>query len=149
MPAEKIPHITCEHLQKIKSEGGPDHSVVDLRDPIEFDAGHIEGSHNVPRRELKENIENVVPHKSRKVVVVVGPTQGSEIEHIHEELAAMGYEEIEFLSGGFDRWCEISLPSVDEVLGEETPEEAGAVREEDAGDGYEGEDPEEENEPLY
>ncbi len=147
MPDKEIPHITCEHLKKIRGEGGPDHAVVDVRDTLEYDAGHIEGSHNIPRKELKSNIESVIPHKSHKVIVVVGPTLEGEIEHIHDELTGMGYEEVEFLAGGFDRWCEISLPSVDEVTGEATPEELGM-----RGDGsadYEGEDPEEDNEPLY
>jgi rhodanese-related sulfurtransferase len=143
---EKVSQITCEHLIKIKEEGGPDHAVIDLRDTLEFDAGHIDGSLNIPRRELKDNIENVVPHKSHRVVVIVGATEQSEIEFIRQELVEMGYEHVEFLAGGFDRWCEIALPSIDEVIDEATPEEAGMT-----GDGvndYEGDDPEEENEPL-
>ncbi|MBU0625470.1 rhodanese-like domain-containing protein [Patescibacteria group bacterium] len=143
-----IPHITCEHLQKIKTEGGAEHEVVDLRDPVEFDAGHIEGSFNVPRRELKTNIENLVPHRSHKVIVVVGPTHQAEIEYIYEELKELGYEQVEFLAGGFDRWCEISLPSVDDVLSEMTPEEMGRGTGGVEEDAYEGLDPEEDNEPL-
>jgi len=143
----KLSHITCEHLQKIKSEDGLDHAVVDLRDTVEFDAGHIEGSHNVPRRELKDNIENVVPHKSHHVIVIVGPTHESELELIHDELTEVGYEKVEFLAGGFDKWCEISMPNVDDVTGgPQTPEEAGQRG--DGSDDYEGEDPEEENEPM-
>jgi rhodanese-related sulfurtransferase len=147
MSEKEIPHITCEHLQKIKSEDGPDHAVIDLRDTLEYDAGHIEGSHNIPRKELRNNIESVVPHKSHKVIVVVGPTLESEIQFIHDELIEMGYEEVEFLAGGFDKWCEISLPSIDDVIEEPTPEEAGARS--DGSDDYEGDDPDEENEPLY
>ncbi|MFH1047161.1 MAG: rhodanese-like domain-containing protein [Patescibacteria group bacterium] len=146
--------ITCEHLQKIREEGGPDHAIVDLRDTIEFDAAHIEGSYNVPRRELKANIENVVPHKSHRVIVIVGPMHEAEIEFIREELLEIGYEQVEFLAGGFDKWCEISMPSVDDVLDEPLlPEElpGGESLEEDdvvSDDSYEGHDPEEENEPL-
>lgn len=151
MPKKKIPHITCEHLQKIRGQSEPQHAIIDLRDPVEFDAGHIEGSFNVPRRELQANIENVVPHKSHKVVVVVGPTHEAEIEFIHQELTEMGYGEVEFLAGGFDKWCEISMPSVEDVTGEATPEEQGFVQSEEEAveDSYEGEDPEEKNEPLY
>ena len=145
-----ISHITCEHLQKIKAGKDAEHAVIDLRDPVEFDAGHIDGSFNVPRRELKTNIENVVPHKSHRVIVVVGPTQHSEIEFIYGELKEMGYDQVEFLAGGFDKWCEISLPSVEDVAEEPTPEEQGFVSsEEESDDTYEGKDPEEENEPLY
>jgi len=143
---KKIPHITCEHLQEIKQDNGPNHAVIDVRDTTEFDAGHIEGSHNVPRRELTKNIESVVPHKSHRVIVVVGVTEEPEINFIHDELIEMGYETVEFLAGGFDKWCEISMPSVDDVLSDQTPEEAGMRG--DGSDDYEGEDLEEENEPL-
>ncbi len=144
--SNKIPHITCEHLQEIKEEDGPDHAVIDVRDTTEFDAGHIEGSHNVPRRELTKNIESVVPHKLHRVIVVVGITEEPEIEYIHDELTQLGYESVEFLAGGFDKWCEIAMPTVEDVLGEETPEEAGMRG--DGTDDYEGEDLEEKNEPL-
>lgn len=144
----EIPHITCEHLATLNEAEEPAHTVVDLRDPLEFDSGHIEGSVNVPRKELITNIESVIPHVAHHVIVVVGAQHESEIEAIHEELKEMGYEKVEFLSGGFDRWCEISMPSIDDITGEETPEERGFVRREDEEDSYEGDDAEEENEPL-
>ncbi|MFH2063306.1 MAG: rhodanese-like domain-containing protein [bacterium] len=148
MEKDSIPHITCEHLQKIKSEPeGNMHLVVDLRDPLEYDAGHIEGSKNIPRRELVSNIQSVVPDKTHRVIVVVGPTLESEIQSIHEDLTGLGYSQVEFLSGGFDRWCEISMPSVDDVLDDTGSEEVGSSSVEDE-DPYEGEDLEEENEPL-
>ncbi|HCC22337.1 hypothetical protein A2480_00075 [Candidatus Uhrbacteria bacterium RIFOXYC2_FULL_47_19] len=150
MEKNHISHITCEHLLTIKKQPQPtEHVVLDLRDPLEYDAGHIEGSKNVPRRELVTNIGSVVPDKAHHIIVVVGPTLESEIETIHDDLAELGYEKVEFLAGGFDRWCEISMPAVDDVLGGEvTPEEAGAVSKDEEPDLYEGEDLEETNEPL-
>ena len=139
-----IPHITCEHLAKLK-EGELEHVIVDLRDRLEFESGHIEGSLNVPRSELKTNIHTVVPDKKSKVVVIVGPTQEPDIQSVHETLTELGYDNAEFLAGGFDRWCEIAPIELEDSITELTPEERGG-----GGDaGEEDLDPHKsENEPL-
>ena len=124
-----VPHITCEHLQTLKSDE-MEHIVVDLRDYQEYEAGHIAGAKSCPRRELADNIGNVVPDREHKVVVIIGPTQEEEIERIHGELAALGYPNVEFLAGGFDRWCEIAPLEIEPELLETTPEEDGFVGEE-------------------
>ncbi|MDD5251895.1 MAG: rhodanese-like domain-containing protein [Patescibacteria group bacterium] len=129
MPLQEIPHITCEHLRKLRADEG-EHVVVDLRDPLEFEAGHIQGSVNVPQRELTTNIDAFVPKKEHKVIVVIGPTQHTDIEKIHEELDGLGYKKVEFLAGGFDRWCEIAPLEVEPDLTDLTPEEEGFVGDE-------------------
>ena len=149
MPEEnKAPHITCEHLLELEGSNEPEHVVIDLRDPLEYDSGHIKGSHNVPRRELKNNLHNVVPEKGARVIVVVGPTHEEEIDSIHETLAELGYKRIEFLAGGFDRYCEIADLELDEADSEMTPEEMGFVGhgegEDDSSDPHASE-----NEPLF
>lgn len=145
--SEKISHITCEHLLKLEGTGEPEHVVIDLRDPVEFDAGHIKDSHNIPRRELAHNIDAIVPDKGKRVIVVVGPTMEDELDDIQEKLGGLGYGHVEFLAGGFDRYCEIADLDLDEGENEMTPEEMGYV-----GDGEnddEGADPySSENEPL-
>jgi rhodanese-related sulfurtransferase len=143
--ADHIPHITCEHFLKIDKLKEPEHVVIDLRDTIEFDAGHIEGSKNVPRRELHDILPNVIPEKHTRVIAVIGPTHGSEIDSVYEDIKALGYEKVEFLAGGFDKYCEIAnIEAPDE--GELTPEEMGFTGDELEDEGA---DPDhEENEPL-
>ncbi|KPJ84721.1 hypothetical protein AMJ57_05635 [Parcubacteria bacterium SG8_24] len=126
MGRDEIPHITCEHLATLK-KGELEHVVVDLRDRVEFESGHILGSLNIPRHELEKNIDSLIPDKELKVVVIVGPTHESAIEDIHEKLHGLGYRNVEFLAGGFDRWCEIAPLEVDELAEEKTPEELGFV----------------------
>jgi rhodanese-related sulfurtransferase len=148
MSKEHVPHVTCEHLLKLELAGAKnkekEHVVLDLRDTIEFESGHIEGSLNIPRNELAVNIESVVPEKKSRVIVVVGPTHEEDIETIHEELKGLGYPSVEFLAGGFDKYCEIAQIEV-EGLDEATPEEAGAVGDELTEIDPEGQD----NEPIY
>lgn len=144
MSDKEIKQITCEHLQKLRA-GEEEHVVLDLRDFNEFEAGHIKGSHSLPRKELKSNIVNIVPDKGHKVVVIVGPTESDDIAKIHQELAELGYGQVEFLAEGFDRFCEIAPLEIEPDLVELTPEEEGFT-----GEGLTDIDPEgEDNEPLY
>jgi len=123
-----VPHITCEHLQTLK-DSDLEHVVIDLRDFIEYEAGHIRGAKSCPAKELSTNIGNVVPDKEHKVVVIIGPTQDVDIEKVHQELDDLGYKNVEVLAGGFDRWCEIAPLEIEPELIERTPEEQGFVGE--------------------
>lgn len=146
MPKREIPHITCDHLVTLHGKPEKEHVVVDLRDRIEYEAGHIKDSLNVPIKELETNIETVLPEKKKKVVVVVGPTQEADVHEVQDILNELGYSDVEFLNGGFDRWCEIAPLEIEEGLLEMTPEEEGAIGR--AGE-REDEDPRENDEPLY
>ncbi len=150
MGKERIPHVTCEHLLKLELQGEKskekEHVVLDLRDTLEYESGHIEGSVNVPRKELVTNIHAVIPDKAARVVVIVGPTHEEDIEKIHDELKEMGYVSLEFLAGGFDKYCEIA--AIDAGTGEDEviPEEVASG----TGDELTDIDPEShDNEPLY
>lgn len=130
MSAQPPKHVTCEHLFSIHNGKDPEnreHVIIDMRERSEFESGHIEGSHHVPHREM-ENVESLVPEKSQKVIVVLGPTQEKEMEKINAQLHEMGYGNAEFLAGGIDSWCEIADVELGDVLnGDTTPEERGMV----------------------
>ena len=141
-----VPHITCKHLLDLHGRERKEHIVVDLRDVVEYDAGHIKGSVNIPRKELSSNIHTLVPEKEKRVIAIVGLTDPNELTKIKSELAELGYGNVEFLAGGFDEWCEIAPLEVEPELLEMTPEEEGAV-----GRGLESEEenPNDENQPMY
>ncbi|HTM68652.1 MAG TPA: rhodanese-like domain-containing protein [Candidatus Binatia bacterium] len=125
MSHQGLPHITCEHLLKLHGSDKREHVVLDLRDALEFESGHIKDSLNIPKRELATNIGNLLPDKEKRVIVIVGPTQEPDLAAIGEELKTLGYKNIEFLAGGFDQWCEIAPLEIEPDLLEQTPEEAG------------------------
>ena len=125
---EDLPTVTCEDLVGMhKGKDAKEHVIVDVRDTLEFDAGHIKDSINVPRKELQTNLESLVPDKDRRVIVIVGPTQEPELKAIHDTLAAVGYANVKFLAGGFDQFCEIAPLELEPDLIELTPEESGFV----------------------
>jgi len=144
MPQRDLSRITCEHLLKLRKDD-LEHLIVDIRDHADFETGHIAGSLHVPHKELTTNLPNLIEDKGKKMIVVVGPTQEAEAEAIHETLAGLGYKNIEFLTGGFDRWCEIAPMEIEPDLTEATPEEKGFT-----GDEMSHIDPEEaDNDPLF
>ncbi len=120
-----IPRITCEHLSTLEKKGAKEHVILDLRDFNEYEAGHIKGSLSLPRRELDANIRSVVQERTKKVIVIVGPTQEQEIAEVFAALKKHGYQDVEFLAGGFDAWCEIAPIEIEPDLTELTPEEEG------------------------
>lgn len=125
MTDQGIPHITCEHLLKLHGNEKKEHVVLDLRDRLEYESGHIKDSLNIPRRELETNIGNLLPNKDQRVIAIVGPTQEGDLKAIKDSLASLGYGNVEFLAGGFDQWCEIAPLEIEPDLLEQTPEEAG------------------------
>lgn len=147
MPNKNVPHITCEHLLTLHAMEQRPHVVVDLRDRLEWESGHIKGSLNIPRKEIETNIETLLSDKTKKVVVIVGPTQEDDIHEVHNILDALGYKDVEFLAGGIDRFCELAPLEIEEELLEMTPEERGGgnVGDEDAQIDPEASD----NEPLF
>ena len=141
-----IPHITCEHLLKLHGSDKKEHVVLDVRDRLEYEAGHIKESLNIPKRELETNIESLLPEKAAKVIVIIGPTHEADIASIHATLEKLGYSNVEFLAGGFDQWCEIAPLEIEPELLEKTPEEMGFTGHEP---GEENLDPhQEEDEPI-
>ena len=52
--------VTMEQLKNMQKEGT---TVVDVRSPLEYKEGHIEGAILIPEYELKTNIENIIPNK--------------------------------------------------------------------------------------
>lgn len=145
MPAE-ISRITCAHLASLQAKKEKEHMVVDLRDVIEYESGHIKGSVNCPRREIETNLPSLIPDTAKKIIVIVGPTQEKEIESVQATLMELGYGDVEFLAEGFDEFCEIAPLEIEPDLVELTPEEEGVVG---AGEDAEPNDPHvEEDEPL-
>lgn len=120
-----IPHITCEHFLKLQQTPEKEHVVLDIRDNADFDTGHILGSLHIPHKELDVNIHTLIPEKNKKVIVIVGPTQEQDIEKVHAQLVALGYTNVEFLAGGFDKYCDIAPVEIEPELLLGTPEEKG------------------------
>lgn len=82
-------------------------TVVDVREPSEYEAGHIESSVHLPLGTLREDITEVVADKGRPIVVycATGARSGVGAAVLRE----MGYESVSNLDGGFEGWKDAGL----------------------------------------
>ena len=87
---------------------------VDVREPDEWEEGHIPGAIYVTRGRLESRIEGLVPDKGRPLVVYCA--SGSRSAFAAKALGEMGYEDVASLAGGFADWkrngFDITIPRV-------------------------------------
>jgi molybdopterin/thiamine biosynthesis adenylyltransferase/rhodanese-related sulfurtransferase len=76
--------------------------LVDVREKIEWNEGHIPGAIHVPRGYLESQIEEAVSDKSKKVILYCAG--GVRSLMAGTTLQQMGYKDVVSMSGGFGRW---------------------------------------------
>jgi sulfur-carrier protein adenylyltransferase/sulfurtransferase len=85
---------------------------VDVREPDEWDEGHIPGAVYTGRGRLEQRVEGLVPDKSRPLVVYC--SGGSRSAFATKTLMELGYEDVVNLDGGFADWkrngFEVTIP---------------------------------------
>ncbi|MCB1790792.1 MAG: rhodanese-like domain-containing protein [Gammaproteobacteria bacterium] len=100
-------------------EQNPDLLIVDVREPYEFDAMHIEGSLNVPRGILESACEwdyeetepELVRAREREVIVVCRSGYRSVLAAHSMQL--LGYIHVASLKTGLRGWKDYEQPLVD------------------------------------
>jgi rhodanese-related sulfurtransferase len=103
--------IGVEDLNALLAE--QDVILLDVRQPDEYAAGHLEGSFNVPLREVTQNL-NLLPDTDATIVVIC--KVGGRSMLASTVLQLLGYQNIKVLSGGFDAWAAADMPSVPEAF---------------------------------
>ncbi|HEX2427474.1 MAG TPA: molybdopterin-synthase adenylyltransferase MoeB [Gaiellaceae bacterium] len=95
-------------------ESSDDSLFVDVREPDEWDEGHIPGAIYTGRGRLEQRIEGLVPDKGRPLVVYC--SAGSRSAFAAKALEELGYENVVNLAGGFSDWkrngFEVTIPRV-------------------------------------
>jgi molybdopterin/thiamine biosynthesis adenylyltransferase/rhodanese-related sulfurtransferase len=91
---------TVEAHARLRSTSGP--LFVDVREPDEWEEGHIPGAVYVARGRLESQIEGLVPDKSRPLVVYC--SVGARSAFATKVLLEMGYDDVVNLDGGFVDW---------------------------------------------
>ena len=80
---------------------------LDVREPYEWDSGHLEGSLHIPIGQIAERVDEL--DSSRKVVVVCQVGQRSEL--VANWLSEQGFD-AHNLEGGLVAWMGAGLPLV-------------------------------------
>lgn len=94
-------------LHSLQWEEMPDSDsvLVDVREPAEFAAGHVEGSVNLPLSQLRQRMHELP--RNRRIAVYCGVGQRS--YYAMRMLTQHGFE-VDSLSGGFTTYSSIPLP---------------------------------------
>lgn len=74
--------------------------LIDVREPQEFERGHILGARNIPVTQLKQRLIELRPDKP-VYLYCQGNTRSSRAAHM---LYKKGFKDINQLKGGFKNW---------------------------------------------
>jgi len=94
--------------------------VIDVREPAEFETGHIPGSINIPRGVLEFQVDAhpavahvsdpALSHKERALVVVCRTGGRAALSALN--LQRLGFADVRSIAGGVVAWGEAGLPLV-------------------------------------
>ncbi len=87
--------------------------LLDVRQPEEYAAGHLEGAFNVPLREVAKNLD-LLPDKTASIVVIC--MGGGRATLAATSLEILGYDNVKILKGGYDAWVGAELPTTTDVF---------------------------------
>jgi rhodanese-related sulfurtransferase len=91
-----------------KQNAGEEVFVLDVREPAEYQAGHIEGSVNVPIRTLVGNLSKLPANKGTSIAVVC--KSGVRAAYATISLKLFGYTNVKDIAGGMLAWEKDGLP---------------------------------------
>ena len=98
----EIDTATAEsRIAEAKGSGSP-LTVLDVREPDEFDQGALPGAVHIPRGHLESQIENRVADKSTPIVAYCAG--GTRSAFAAKTLQDLGYTDVVSVIGGFGKW---------------------------------------------
>lgn len=100
----RITEVTPAQAIAAATAAAADTAIVflDVREPNEWNLGHIPGAVHIPRGQLEGRVESVIDRDKHIVVYCAG---GSRSALATDTLKQMGYDNAESLQGGFGAWA--------------------------------------------
>jgi rhodanese-related sulfurtransferase len=121
MMQEALASVEAISAQDVKErlESGEVDLVVDVREPKEWDGGHVPGAINVPRGMLELRADPESPatdptlsaNKDARVIVYCLKAPGARSVLAAQTLGNMGYSNVAAMRGGFEEWRGEGLPA--------------------------------------
>ena len=121
MMQEALASVEAVSAQDVREglEGGQVDLVIDVREPKEWERGHLPGAINVPRGmlELRADPESPVTDpalsadKDARVIVYCTKAPGARSAFAAQTLGTMGYSNVAVLRGGLEEWQAEGLPA--------------------------------------
>jgi hydroxyacylglutathione hydrolase len=101
---QRIPSITLAELRRRLERDGL--MVLDVRDPGEWNAGHIPGSRNIPVGRLEQRLRDL----PRRGTMVVHCQTGPRAALAASLLRARGFSDVQLFVSGFAEWRAAAQP---------------------------------------
>lgn len=80
--------------------------LIDLREPDEYAAGHLQGAVNIPRGLLEFKMSGSPELSARNLDIVVYCKTSGRAALAANTLHEMGYLKVKSIAGGFDAWVQ-------------------------------------------
>ncbi|HET8774934.1 MAG TPA: molybdopterin-synthase adenylyltransferase MoeB [Thermoanaerobaculia bacterium] len=106
-PVQKTDITPTELSQRLA--GGEDLVLIDVREPYEWNAGHIEGATHIPMNQVPERLAEIPKDKEVVMICRSGGRSGHVQQHL---LGAQGYTRVLNMTGGMQRWAREVDPSI-------------------------------------
>jgi rhodanese-related sulfurtransferase len=74
--------------------------LIDVREPNEFEGGHILGARNIPMSQMKTRMKEIRPDLPVYLYCQSGMRSGRAAQFLHRK----GYKQLTQLQGGFKKW---------------------------------------------
>jgi rhodanese-related sulfurtransferase len=97
--------ITAEELKGLASTV----TLLDVREPWEFQIARIEGSKHIPMGDVPSRVHQELDPDARIVVVCHHGVRSLKVTHW---LRQQGFENVQSLAGGIDRWSRTIDPKI-------------------------------------
>lgn len=112
---KQIREISAEDAEKRIADGAV---VLDVREPDEYQAGHLPDAINIPRGILEIKVPEHPAIEGTDTPICVCCGSGGRAALSAARLQEMGYTKVTSIAGGFKGWCDssrpIAAPSADE-----------------------------------
>lgn len=85
--------------------------LIDVREPGEFEEGHVPGAMNIPRGmlEFKMSQDEKLADRNRSILVYCKTSGRAALSAA--ALQSLGYACVHSIAGGFDAWCGAGFPT--------------------------------------
>lgn len=125
MPALTASDLVADARQRIREvapaafhANAGDTVLIDVREPAEFDTGHLSGAINIPRGVLEFQVDAhpavanatdpALAHRERPVVLYC--RTGGRAALAADNLQKLGFADVRSIAGGIEAWREAGLP---------------------------------------
>ena len=99
---QQIDQVTPTEVRDMQARNDPV-VYLDVREPNEWNLGHLPGARHIPRGILETHVEALIP-RDRKVIIYCA--SGNRSALAADTMQQMGYTNVASLAGGFRGWAE-------------------------------------------